>query len=342
MRHRITTDEWDSALCDVRKRVANDLVRMLPDGFDFTHVSPYQLGGQAHPVAHYRYRGARFVLVPGGKVELGYDPATFSPSDEQAKSWRGTVAQKTRFAIQAGTNPMDPSLENYIRAVSSPHRTVTLQPFLMEVDATEAETEPLPLDHPEVLEWAKRYQDDALTWESFYDGCGPLTISNNRLRVAFNRDGPTEAYRICWKSGDECRQIVKEQGFRLPTADEFEHACRAGSRTLFRWGDRTPPDFEPNPLLENPPWTRHRLPSAFGVNIAQNPWAYEYVMEPDVVCGGDGGCAVCSGSGTFCSWLTLSSAFRSRSWGSGANPMPGAHYRRVMPLEECDGRAFDD
>ena len=34
---------------------------------------------------------------------------------------------------------------------------------------------------------------------------------------------------------------LSAEGFRLPTSDEWEYACAAGSRTLFRWGAHCPP-----------------------------------------------------------------------------------------------------
>ncbi|MBX3170467.1 MAG: hypothetical protein KF760_23880 [Candidatus Eremiobacteraeota bacterium] len=38
---------------------------------------------------------------------------------------------------------------------------------------------------------------------------------------------------------------LASQGFRLPSADEWEYACAAGSRTLFHWGDHVPCDWYP-------------------------------------------------------------------------------------------------
>lgn len=320
MLYDLTLEHWDTVSDATRERLAFELASSLPTGFDLKRVERWELGKQTHFIARFSYRGAGFVLVPGGEVTLGYDPATpFSPSAAQTESWQETVNDASRARLARGLAPIDPSLENYIRAVSSPLRTINLAPFLIEVEAREAGVEPLPLDAPEVLAYTERYRDE-----------GPGQVENGRLRVRFGSNGPIEAYRKCWKNGEECRRAVEVEGFRLPTADEFEHACRAGSRTLFRWGDDTPNDEEPNPLIEAPRWSTHRLPSAFGVSIAQNPYAHEFVMEPDVMCGGDGGHAICSGQGIFVAWLTLSSAFRSPSWG--ARPMPGAYYRRVLPL----------
>ena len=33
---------------------------------------------------------------------------------------------------------------------------------------------------------------------------------------------------------------ISRWGFRFPTSNEWEYACAAGSRSLFRWGNDTP------------------------------------------------------------------------------------------------------
>jgi hypothetical protein len=92
--------------------------------------------------------------------------------------------------------------------------------------------------------------------------CGRL-ISGE---VAFRRSRSTTHGGVL----GECRYIVKREGdgtcrvwrgppttvqwleaslartgMRLPTCDEWEHACGAGASTLFRWGDDSPADFYP-------------------------------------------------------------------------------------------------
>jgi len=152
---------------------------------------------------------------------------------------------------------------------------------------------------------------------------------SGQLRVRFASSGAMEAYRINCKNQNQVLGALTALGFRLATLDEFEHACRGGSRTLFRWGDDTPEEV---PGQVGCGWNLDCQPSAFGVNIAQNPYKFEFVTDPDVLCGGDGGRAICSGIGVFISWLTLSSSFTCPSWG--AHPMPNAHFRRVYPLNK--------
>ena len=94
-------------------------------------------------------------------------------------------------------------------------------------------------------------------------------------------------------------------GQRLLTPDEWEHACGAGATTLFRWGDDNP-DSDPWSARTGP----HRGPNLFGLLIGQDPYCEERTASRDVVCGGDGGSAVCGGSGSFLSWLTIATAFR--------------------------------
>ena len=107
---------------------------------------------------------------------------------------------------------------------------------------------------------------------------------------------------------------LARDGFRVPTADEWEHFCAAGSRTLWRWGNTTHL------------WGKlARRPNAFGLIIADNPYNVELVENMTGFRGGDGGTAMCGGYGEFATVLPLASAYR----------MP-PDYEEVMRASGCE------
>lgn len=149
------------------------------------------------------------------------------------------------------------------------------------------------------------------------------------------RDGRVSAHRITWLTHAQAAEDVRRQGFRLPSSDQWEHACRAGSPTFWRWGDECPTDHYPagDRAAEDAAWDLHRRPNAFGLRIAADPYQWEVVAEPGLKRGGDGGGAIHGGEGFFLGWLPLASAYvdqvdpfhRDR-------PLPLAHARRLFPL----------
>jgi hypothetical protein len=96
------------------------------------------------------------------------------------------------------------------------------------------------------------------------------------------------------------------RGLRMPTSDEWEHACGAGSGTLFRWGDDCPLDRIPYGDDTGP----HNALNAFGLRIAYDTYRTELTSDVTAVHGGDGGESVCGGYGHLLAWLPLATANR--------------------------------
>jgi hypothetical protein len=101
------------------------------------------------------------------------------------------------------------------------------------------------------------------------------------------------------------RQLARD-GFRLLTPDEWEHACSAGTRSLWRWGESCPGD---EPAFGKVRFSELARPNAFGLAIAQDPYKWEYTMAALGMRGGDGGEALCGGYGNVATWMPLASSY---------------------------------
>ncbi|MFE3600715.1 hypothetical protein [Streptomyces sp. NPDC059142] len=103
--------------------------------------------------------------------------------------------------------------------------------------------------------------------------------------------------------------VLAERGLRMPSPDEWEHACGAGADTLFRWGNDCPLDRIPYGDRTGP----HQQLSGFGLRIAYDTYRTELTSDITAVHGGDGGESVCGGYGHMLAWLPLATANRNPS-----------------------------
>jgi hypothetical protein len=99
---------------------------------------------------------------------------------------------------------------------------------------------------------------------------------------------------------------LSARGQRMPSPDEWEHACGAGSNTLFRWGNDCPLDRSPYGDDTGP----HNELNAFGLHIAYDTYRAELTSDVTTLHGGDGGESVCGGYGHLLAWLPLATANR--------------------------------
>jgi hypothetical protein len=108
------------------------------------------------------------------------------------------------------------------------------------------------------------------------------------------------------ESAADIPAVLAARGLRMPSSDEWEHACGAGAETLFRWGNDCPLEHIPYGAGTGP----HNELSAFGLRIAYDTYRAELTSDTAAVHGGDGGESVCGGYGHTLAWLPLATANR--------------------------------
>lgn len=118
--------------------------------------------------------------------------------------------------------------------------------------------------------------------------------------------------------------------WRIPAADEWEHACAAGTRTLFRWGNECPTD-EISYGAQN--FTAHKGPNGFGLTFNASTYEVE-LCDGGITRGGDGGGTVCGGLGTVATWLPFASAYQDHPEVVAEGYYDSVHVRRVFEIPE--------
>ncbi len=234
------------------------LVRSVAKALPVSHVETRActLGEVTHDVALFRHEadGARYALVPGGAVSLGWDRAQpLNVDDEHRRSF--AQSRSSRGAPEA-------TIEAWLDGVLSPHREVDVAPFLVEVGAHLASW----YIDPEIQEDEERSLHEVLA-----------------------------------------AGVARMDGCRLPSADEWEHACGGGSSGLFRWGNAWPLS---GPLGRRRRFELHRQDNAFGVTVSWTPYQPECCGDPSHLRAGDGGRLLASGCGPVEAWTTYLTAYR--------------------------------
>ncbi|MBS78139.1 hypothetical protein [Variovorax sp.] len=330
---------WRRATAAQREAAARDLAARLPAGFAFDGIRRFALGGVAHDVAQYTAGGALFSLIPGGPATLGFDVGGWRPTPAMHESWQD-------MAEEYG---LEESLADYVAARSARVREVALPPLLAETLHAEVGWQPIDPASEKVRALLAEHPR------------GVTEHADIVTRVEVAPDGRVSA----WQADEDAlsHALVADgfaaQGFRLPSPDEWEHLCAAGARGFFRWGDEAPMDRYPTDIspeeaewrrqwvraagrLEKPAegfasdWEFHRLPNAWGLQIAADPYKYELTAQRGLTRGGDGGCAICGGAGFLSGWLPLASAWHDPDFCEHA---PGEEIslgytvaRRILPL----------
>ncbi|GEM_PF-695924 len=349
--------DWTRASSADRERLARQLGRALPLGFEYAGLRRNRLGNVENEVALFTFDGASFVLAPGGESALGYDVASWEPSADEEADWQAVVEE---YGFKGNAR-------DFVSQVVGPPRKAVLSSLLVETEAREIGWEPMPLDHP----WARQvardcYGEGVRGWTSPNGPKGPVWYetgrrdSTERIRMSRLPGGRLSAYLGGRLSRAAIARTMAQDGFRLPTGDEWERLCGGGATTLWRWGDHAPVAlgtpgtvsdearrwrqdanlqpgsfgrFQRVPEALDTTWNLHRRPNASGLYIAYDTYQNELVAELDQTRGGDGGGFACGAISGFFVWLVLATAAQPQPCKPDAVPTLRFEVgRRVLPL----------
>ncbi|GHU17468.1 hypothetical protein FACS189475_01340 [Betaproteobacteria bacterium] len=310
---------------DERKALLLRLTDKL-EGFTFSRFEHFERYGQASDSAVYLYRdGSEFVFVPGDTVMLGWNGFVMGMDEETREDISGSLAG---YDIE--------DVEGFLREQTSPVRQALVQPLLVEREVREIGWYDVPPDDPVITgnavfaKYLKEYMAEKPR--------GSFELHNS-LKLS-GENGRIKAQLYAAVGYAEFVERIAAEGFRLPTADEWEYLCGGGARTLWPWGDSFDYHLEvPYFNWENTSSGSIAAPNHFGLSIGFNPYKQEVVMDsPVILKGGDGGQFMCGGAGPALSFLPLATAYKGYDPATGEldylDDVGGDYtfYRRVLRL----------
>ncbi|MFD5563224.1 hypothetical protein [Kitasatospora griseola] len=316
-----------------------------------TSVHRHEHAGRSAYNAIVEVDGRPFAFVPGGHVQLGFDPGSWTPTDEEVLSYLGSLRALASSREHADFEPDDRAeararltdstveeIRAHLAATTSRPRAVCLKAFLAATHADEAGVREAPLDHPTITALVEEWEPGCQ--ELVGDFVLPETDTGTHGRVRFAPDGrPTAAWLAAHTTYDTITDELARTGRRLLTPDEWEHAYAFGARGLFPWGDRMPiwrPDQDDTLVTPDDVRVPRRSPMLSGLHMAQHSYYWELTADRREVRGADGGSAECGGGPWFANWLIQASSYRNSEQNNSVARRPhtrGTLVRPVIPLD---------
>ena len=188
----------------------------------FLGLQSFDRWGQSCATGVFEKDGREFVFVPGDTVTLGWDhfaagldPDSREELDELFREWE-----------------IEQSPEALIRESMAPVRQATIGPMLVGRKLEELCWEPVKMNDPRVTahpDWLKKFRDFA--WSDLESLTLHQSARIERMKSGF------QIWIYNRTDYDTLLAGLEQQGFSLPTADEWAYLCGGGCRTLFPWGD---------------------------------------------------------------------------------------------------------
>ena len=159
------------------------------------------------------------IEIPGGTFRMGSSPPTEEQIAAYAREWHEALGGELEERIT--------HVRQWLRS-EQPAHAVRLSPFLMaRVPITRGQWREIMTQVPE--EWGQGgdQQEPAthVDWPQSLAFCNALSAREG-LTPCYHQDGQGEWH---WDRTAD--------GYRLPTEAEWEYACRAGTETIWFWGD---------------------------------------------------------------------------------------------------------
>lgn len=251
----------------------------------FKGLQTFSRWGQSYTTGVFEKDGREFVFVPGNTVTIGWEQFA-EGLDEYNMADLDYMFEEYGYE---GTP------EDFIRENMALVRQVTISPMLASRELEEIGWEQISFQDPRLLEhpdWLADFQQHKSS-----GGRGLNLVGHARFNYV---DGQWRAYLYRDVTYPQLIELLRKQGFSLPTADEWSYLCGGGCRTLFPWGDNIKSDmhllYYEAPEDADKPYDM-KEPNFFGLSIAYDPYKRE-VVEADTLttCGGDGGCNICGGA----------------------------------------------
>ncbi|OLR92903.1 hypothetical protein [Actinokineospora bangkokensis] len=307
----LTAEDWYDLSDTAAVRVGTAIARET--GLTLVGLGYRDHQGDPCRVAVFGDGDTRYALVPGGRVRLGHDPDAFVPTPHQAASYADSAEEWDL-----------PPLADHLAACTSPVRHVELPAVVVAVEAVDLCLRPVPLDHPAIATYLADHQP--------YPGLTTAGLSSPDVTLEVRYDGSctaTGAFIRDPLTHHDATTRLAAVGTRLLTPNEWEYACGAGTPTLFRWGNDTPPHGYPTDF----PTGAHTDRNRWALHPSPTPYHAERTADPTVDCGGDHGLSICGGMGFFLGWLPLAPSHRSPATHDGTNlPHHTLHVRPAIDL----------